>query len=158
MNVFHAKLIGLNLTYWRNGEYLGLGAGVVKGAYARLPRYFADADRVMDLESRILWCMVALQGFSDADSRKQLFGNGNERKSDMEAIVAYVTSESRGVAMNVGLAHPKEAEMYRLGERIFHFRGGPGSTRLWRFCGVLQREDSLRDPCLDRLDRSASAA
>ena len=23
---------------------LGLGAGVVKGAYARLPRYFADAD------------------------------------------------------------------------------------------------------------------
>src|SRR6476660_9878737 len=27
----------------------------------------------------------------------------------------------------------------------FHFRGGPGSTRLWRFCGVLQREDSLRD-------------
>src|SRR6184192_4165927 len=65
---------------------LGLGAGVVKGAYARLPRYFADADRVMDLESRILWCMVALQGFSDADSRKQVFGNGNERKSDMEAI------------------------------------------------------------------------
>jgi sulfur-oxidizing protein SoxA len=104
---------------------LGLGAGVVKGAYARLPRYFADADRVMDLESRILWCMVALQGFSDADSRKQLFGNGNERKSDMEAIVAYVTSESRGVAMNVGLANPKEAEMYRLGERIFYFRGGP---------------------------------
>jgi sulfur-oxidizing protein SoxA len=104
---------------------LGLGAGVVKGAYARLPRYFADADRVMDLESRILWCMVALQGFSDADSRKQPFGNGNERKSDMEAIVAYVTSESRGVAMNVGLANPKEAEMYRLGERIFYFRGGP---------------------------------
>ena len=29
---------------------LGLGAGVVKGAYAQLPRYFADADRVMDLE------------------------------------------------------------------------------------------------------------
>jgi sulfur-oxidizing protein SoxA len=104
---------------------LGLGAGVVKGAYARLPRYFADADRVMDLESRILWCMVALQGFSDADSRKQPFGNGNERKSHMEAIVAYVTSESRGVAMNVGLANPKEAEMYRLGERIFYFRGGP---------------------------------
>src|SRR4029077_2913905 len=24
---------------------LGLGAGVVKGAYARLPRYFADTDR-----------------------------------------------------------------------------------------------------------------
>jgi L-cysteine S-thiosulfotransferase len=104
---------------------LGLGPGVVKGAYAQLPRNFADADRVMDLETRLLWCMVTLQGFSDADSRKQLFGNGNERKSDMEALVAYVTAESRGVAMNVGLAHPKEAQMYRLGERIFYFRGGP---------------------------------
>jgi L-cysteine S-thiosulfotransferase len=104
---------------------IGLGAGVVKGAYARLPRYFADADRVMDLESRLLWCMTTLQGFSDADSRKQLFGNGNDRKSDMEALVAYVTSESRGMPMNVGLSHPKEAEMYRVGERIFFFRGGP---------------------------------
>jgi L-cysteine S-thiosulfotransferase len=28
---------------------LGKGPGVVKGAYAELPRYFADADRVMDL-------------------------------------------------------------------------------------------------------------
>jgi len=104
---------------------IGLGPGVVKGAYARLPRYFADADRVMDLESRLLWCMATLQGFSDADSRKQLFGNGNDRKSDMEALVAYVTSESRGTPMNVGIAHPKEAEMYRVGERIFYFRGGP---------------------------------
>ena len=104
---------------------LGLGVGVVKGAYAQLPRYFPDANRVMDLETRLLWCMVKLQGFADADARKQLFGNGNDRKSDMEALVAYVTSESRGVAMNVGLANPSEAEMYRLGERIFYFRGGP---------------------------------
>ena len=32
---------------------LGLGAGIVKGAYAYLPKYFADANRVMDLETRI---------------------------------------------------------------------------------------------------------
>ena len=31
---------------------LGLGTGIVKGAYAQMPRYFADADRVMDLETR----------------------------------------------------------------------------------------------------------
>jgi L-cysteine S-thiosulfotransferase len=104
---------------------LGLGPGVVKGAYARLPKYFADADRVMDLETRLLWCMSTLQGMSDADSRKQLFGAGNDRKSDMEALVAYVTSESRGVSMNVGIANPREAEMYRLGEKMFYFRGGP---------------------------------
>lgn len=104
---------------------LGLGPGVVKGAYARLPKYFADADKVMDLETRLLWCMTTVQGMSDADSRKQLFGAGNDRKSDMEALVAYVTSESRGVPMNVGLSNPREAEMYRLGEKMFYFRGGP---------------------------------
>ncbi|MGH6623088.1 MAG: sulfur oxidation c-type cytochrome SoxA, partial [Burkholderiaceae bacterium] len=37
---------------------LGLGPGVVKGAYAQLPRYFADADQVMDFEARLVWCMV----------------------------------------------------------------------------------------------------
>ena len=39
---------------------LGLGPGVVKGAYAQLPRYFADADKVMDYESRVVHCMVVL--------------------------------------------------------------------------------------------------
>jgi hypothetical protein len=51
---------------------LGLGAGVVKGAYAQLPKYFADADRVMDLETRIVWCMVTQQGFSDAGAETQI--------------------------------------------------------------------------------------
>ena len=41
---------------------LGKGPGVVKGAYAEMPRYFADADRVMDLETRLAHCMVSLQG------------------------------------------------------------------------------------------------
>src|SRR5215510_177257 len=42
---------------------LGKGPGQVDGAFAELPRYFADADRVMDLESRLIWCMQKLQGF-----------------------------------------------------------------------------------------------
>ncbi len=104
---------------------LGLGPGVVKAAYTRLPKYFADADKVMDLETRLVWCMVSLQGFTDADAKKNPFGNGNARKSDIEALVAYITSESRGIRMNVSLAHPKEASMYRIGEKIFYFRGGP---------------------------------
>ena len=103
---------------------LGLGAGVVKGAYAQLPRYFADADRVMDLETRLVGCMVKLQGYTEADAVKNPFGGPN-RKSDMEALVAYVTSEARGVKMNVALSHPKEQEAYRLGEKMFYFRGGP---------------------------------
>jgi sulfur-oxidizing protein SoxA len=104
---------------------LGKGPGVVKGAYASLPKYFADADRVMDLESRLVYCMVNLQGFAPADAKKQPFGNGNERKSDIEALVAFVTSESKGVVMNVSLAHPKEQEAYRLGKAMFFHRGGP---------------------------------
>jgi sulfur-oxidizing protein SoxA len=104
---------------------LGLGPGVVKGAYAQLPRYFADADRVMDLETRLVWCMVQQQGYSETDAKKSPFGNGSEKKSDIEALVAYVASESRGIKMNVSLQHPKELDMYRMGEKMFYFRGGP---------------------------------
>ena len=104
---------------------LGKGPGVVKGAYASLPKYFADADRVMDLESRLVYCMVNLQGYTPADAKKQPFGNGNDRKSDIEALVAFITSESKGVPMNVSIAHPKELEAYRLGKAMFFHRGGP---------------------------------
>jgi sulfur-oxidizing protein SoxA len=96
---------------------LGLGAGVVKGAYARLPRYFADADRVMDLESRSVHGRAP--GFSDADSRKQPAGTVTSASPTWRRSLP-MSSESRGVAMNVGLAN-EGAEMYRLGERIFCF-------------------------------------
>src|SRR5215471_16451425 len=102
---------------------LGSGPGVVKGAYARLPRYFADADRVQDLESRLVWCMTTVQGFTAAEAVKTPFGNGNAR-SDLEALTAYITSESQGATMNVRLEHPKEIEAYRIGQRLFFFRGG----------------------------------
>jgi sulfur-oxidizing protein SoxA len=102
---------------------LGKGPGVVKGAYAALPRYFADVDRVMDLESRLVHCMVTLQGFTPAEATRQVFGDGTKR-SDIEALVAYVTAEAKGVVMDVPMSHPKEREAYALGERIFFFRGG----------------------------------
>jgi sulfur-oxidizing protein SoxA len=102
---------------------LGLGPGVVKGAYAQLPRYFADAGRVMDLETRLVWCIVHQQGIAEADVLKHKFGNGSER-SDLEALAAYVTSQSRGVKMNVALDEPHVRDMYRLGEKIFFYRGG----------------------------------
>jgi len=103
---------------------LGKGPGVVKGAYAELPRYFADADRVMDLETRLVHCMVTQQGFSFADATRRPFGNGSSR-SEFEALAAWITSESKGVKMNVRLGHPKEREAYQIGEKIFYFRGGP---------------------------------
>ena len=51
---------------------LGLGAGVLKGAYARLPRYFKDADRVMDLETRLLYCMTTLQGRAAEEATRRV--------------------------------------------------------------------------------------
>ncbi len=103
---------------------IGLGAGIVKGAYAVLPKYFADADRVMDLETRLVHCMVNLQGFTPEQAKKDPFG-GPSKKSDMEALVAYITGASRGVQMNVASNHPKEQEYYELGKKIFFHRGGP---------------------------------
>ena len=46
---------------------LGEGPGKLEGAYAKLPRYFADADKVMDLEQRLLWCMEKVQGLDTKD-------------------------------------------------------------------------------------------
>jgi len=103
---------------------LGKGPGVVKGAYAWLPRYFADAGRVMDLETRLAHCMVTLQGFSAAEATRRPFGSGSSR-SDFESLAAWITAESKGVKMDVPMGHPKEQEAYRVGEKIFHFRGGP---------------------------------
>jgi sulfur-oxidizing protein SoxA len=93
----------------------------------------------MDLETRIVWCMVTLQGYTEADAKKGPFG-GPDRKSDMEAYVAYVTSESRGIKMNVSLRHPKEEEAYRVGEKIFFFRGGPHDFA----CATCHGEDNKR--------------
>ena len=53
---------------------LGLGPGVVKGVYTVLPKYFADSDKVEDLESRLVTCMVTLQGLTPAEARKDPFG------------------------------------------------------------------------------------
>lgn len=102
---------------------LGKGPGVVKGAYAEMPRYFKDADRVMDLESRLLHCMTGIQGMDAAAIKRNAFGAGTNR-SDMEALVAYVTSESKGVRMKVPNAHPREKQAIAMGEKIFFFRGG----------------------------------
>jgi sulfur-oxidizing protein SoxA len=101
---------------------LGQGPGVVKGAYAQLPRYFKDADRVMDLETRLVHCMTTLQGRSRDEATKRLFGN-EDRPSELEFLSAYVASESRGVPLAPGNSHPKEIAAYELGKKIFFYRG-----------------------------------
>ncbi|MEQ1437916.1 sulfur oxidation c-type cytochrome SoxA [Fontimonas sp. SYSU GA230001] len=108
-----------------SGCDLGLGKGVVAGAYAQLPRYFKDADRVQDLESRIVWCAQTLQGIAPAELLKIRFGNGDDQRSDMEALTAYAVSLSKGRKMAVPFDHPKEKAAYETGRAIFFYRAGP---------------------------------
>lgn len=103
---------------------LGLGPGVVKGAFARLPRYFADTDKVQDVESRLVTCMVTLQGFTEDDARKNHF-SAPGRHSDLEALTSYVAAESKGMKLDAPLRHPKELEAFELGEQLFYRRAGP---------------------------------
>ena len=74
---------------------LGKGPGVLKGAYAALPRYFKDVDRVMDAETRMLHCMMTLQGRDRKEALKRPFGNA-DKPSEMEYLSAYVAGQSRG--------------------------------------------------------------
>ena len=102
---------------------LGLGAGKLEGAYAKLPRYFKDADKVMDLEQRLLWCMQNVQGFDTKDVVTRRF-SGPGRASDMEDLVAYIANKSSDMKIDVQLSHPKEKEMAAVGEELFYRRGG----------------------------------
>jgi sulfur-oxidizing protein SoxA len=103
---------------------LGLGAGKTDGAFAQLPRYFADTGKVQDLESRLMTCMVELQGLKREDVVRDRFGT-LDRDSDMEALVSFIGSRSNGMKMNVPLKHAKEVEVYKAGEYLFHRRTGP---------------------------------
>ena len=104
---------------------LGKGPGKVEGAFAELPRYFADADRVMDAETRILWCMEKLQGISAVDYVKRPHPGGGQPVKDLGAMATYVASKSAGQKFAAPLAHPKERETAALGETLFHRRSGP---------------------------------
>ena len=123
---------------------LGLGPGVVKGAYAVLPKYFKDSDKVEDLESRLVTCMVTLQGFTPEQAKKDPFG-GPGKKVPMDALVAYVTGESRGLKMNVAASHPREQEAYELGKRMFFYRGGTHDFACATCHGVDNQRIRLQD-------------
>ena len=102
---------------------LGLGAGKLEGAFAKLPRYFADADRVMDLEQRLLWCMDKLQGLDTKDVVARRF-SGPGKASDLEDLVAFIANKSNGMKIDIPLSHPKEQEAAAVGEEMFYRRGG----------------------------------
>ena len=118
---------------------LGEGAGKLEGAYAKLPRYFKDTDRVMDLEQRLLWCMQNVQGLETTDVVKRKFG-GPGRISDMEDLVAFIANKSSGMKLAPPVVHAKEHEMYAVGEAMFFRRGGQ-----WDFsCATCHGDENKR--------------
>ena len=135
---------------------LGKGPGVVKGAYAELPRYFADADQVMDAELRIVHCMVTLQGFNRADIVKKPYSGAGQRATDLEAIAGYLVDESRGVPVNLPQSHPKEVASYKRGEKSFFYKGGPYDFACATCHAVDGQRIRLQD--LPKLSEPAAAA
>jgi sulfur-oxidizing protein SoxA len=102
---------------------LGQGPGVLKGAYAALPRYFKDTGKVMDLEQRLIHCRVTLQGLGEDEARAVPF-SAPGKESDIERLVAYITAQSRGMKMAVPMSHPEEKRAYEIGRQLFFYRGG----------------------------------
>ncbi|MEN9537972.1 MAG: SoxAX cytochrome complex subunit precursor [Pseudomonadota bacterium] len=117
---------------------LGKGAGVVRGAFAELPRYFADTQKVEDLESRLVSCMETLQGFNGADIRKTAFGRGEQ--SNVTALATWISAESKGMKFNLPQEHAAERTMYEVGKRIFFARGGTHDFS----CASCHGEDNKR--------------
>jgi L-cysteine S-thiosulfotransferase len=104
---------------------LGKGPGVLAGAFTELPRYFADSGKVMDLETRLIHCMVTLQGFNEADLYKAAPSIGRGEGANLVAITTYVSTQSKGMRFNLPQVHAKEQAMYEVGKRLFFQRAGP---------------------------------
>ena len=101
---------------------LGQGPGKVKGVFVTLPRYFADTNRVQDLESRLVTCMQTLQGLDGAAIANTAFGR--DEQNNVTALATWVAAESRGLKFDLPQGHVEEKRSYEVGKRVFFYRGG----------------------------------
>jgi sulfur-oxidizing protein SoxA len=136
----------------------GLGPGKIEGALAQLPRYFPDAKRVMDLETRIGWCLQQYAGMTPEQVKKfvqQCWGK-SQCMGEYDAIVMYVSMASNGQKINVNLKDPQVKRMYEIGKQIYYARLGP-----WDFncatCHAGQKEVRIRATVLWSADRPGEA-
>ena len=99
----------------------GKGPGELDGAYVEMPRYFADTGKVMDLETRLIHCMITLQGFAPDDPAvKKRHGSD----TDLMKLQTYIASKSNGYAWNPPMEHPLEVALRDAGDVLFHRRAG----------------------------------
>lgn len=122
---------------------LGKGPGVVKGAFVELPRYFADTQRVQDLESRLETCISTLQGVDTSDVSTRNFRKGET--GNIEAMATWIAAESRGLRFNLSQSHPQEKTMYEVGKRLFFLRGGTHDFACASCHGVEDQRIRLQD-------------
>jgi sulfur-oxidizing protein SoxA len=118
---------------------LGKGEGVLRGAYVELPRYFKDTGKVMDLEQRLIYCRMKLQGLTYEDAVKNHFGSAGN-PSDIEAIVTYIVAQSRGMKIKPSVTHPDEKKAYEIGKRFFYYRAGSHDFS----CSTCHSADGMR--------------
>ena len=105
----------------------GLGAGVLKGAFAQMPRYFKDTGRVETLEGRLVTCMTTLQGFKEEDILKPHYVNAGEEDSrvdELTQLTSYVAAQSNGMPFAIKLSNDAEKHAYELGKMTFFRRMG----------------------------------
>jgi L-cysteine S-thiosulfotransferase len=120
---------------------LGLGVGKVKGAVAQLPKYFDDVKKVMDIESRLVHCMVSFQGAKREDfTPRTVFSGEGQRATMIEDLVAFVYDESRGMDIKVPQGHGAEKAAFERGKQAFYFKGGPYDFS----CASCHSEDGKR--------------
>ncbi len=117
---------------------LGKGPGNVKGAFVELPRYFADTNKVQDLESRLVTCMETLQGLNGAEIANTAFGRGEQ--SNVTALATWVATESRGLKFNLPQGHIEEKRSFEIGKRVFFYRAGTHDFS----CASCHSEDGKR--------------
>lgn len=118
----------------------GKGPGVLDGVYAELPRYFADVNKVMDIEARLIHCMQTIQGWDT----KPYFNKGAFKSSgpgsDMAQIVTFIAAKSNGKKFNIDLKHAATNATYKAGESLFWRRSGPFDFS----CATCHSEDGKR--------------
>ncbi len=109
----------------------GLGPGVLKGAYAQMPRYFKDTGQVQTLEGRLITCKEKLQGYSSKEIDNQVlrphYTNADEengKADDLTRLTAFVAAQSNGMPFDPPVNTPQEKYVYALGKYTFFRRMG----------------------------------
>jgi hypothetical protein len=105
---------------------------VVKGAFVELPRWFADAGKVQDLEARIAWSTETYQGIPFAEAAKTPFGRGEQE--NVTALASCATgpspAENGGNCYNGRRISKSEISYGTIGPSLYNYGKNRGITSM----------------------------